>query len=220
MEKKYFSEDDLFEPINEKVYKYLYNAIINLEYRPGAVLVESKIAADLNISRSPVKAALERLERQNLVENPYGKSPRVAGIRYEDCAALLEARRGIEGWAAYYAAYRITDEELDQLHSILLQFQIKEDVPDADEYARIDAYFHGCIIKSSRSKYLIDAYKLIQANLLRYRIYIMRRLDIAGLHEYEHHLPVYCALKNHCSTLAKDEIIASIDHMTSAMRYL
>lgn len=220
MEKNIFNEDNLFEPINEKVYKYLYNAIINLEYKPGSVLIESKIAADLQISRSPVKAALERLEKQNLVERPYGKSPRVAGIQYEDCAALLEARRGIEGWAAYYAASRITNAELERLRCILMQFQIKDKVPEADDYARVDAYFHENIIQASRSKYLIDAYELIRANLLRYRIYIMRQLDIALLHEYEHHLPVYYALKNRCSTLAQKEIIVSIDHMTAAMRYL
>jgi DNA-binding GntR family transcriptional regulator len=220
MEKNIFNEGNLFEPINEKVYKYLYNAIINLEYKPGSVLVESKIAADLKISRSPVKAALERLEMQNLVERPSGRSPRVARIQYDDCAALLEARRGIEGWAAYYAASRITSEELVQLHEALIRFQIKTKVPDADEYARADAYFHQLIIHSSRSKYLMDAYELIQGNLLRYRIYIMRKLDIALLHEYENHLPVYYALKNRCSTLAREEIIASIDHMAAAMRYL
>jgi DNA-binding GntR family transcriptional regulator len=220
MEKDIFNEGNLFEPVNEKVYRYLYEAIINLEYRPSSVLVESKIADDLHISRSPVKAALERLETQNLVERPYGRSPRVAGIQYDDCAALLEARRGIEGWAAYYAASRITGEELDRLHGALLQFQIKEKIPSADDYARADAYFHEIIIHSSRSRYLIDAYGLIQANLLRYRICIMRQLDIALLHEYEHHLPVYYALKNRCSTLAQEEIIASIDHMTAAMRYL
>ena len=213
-------ENNPFKPINETVYTYLYQATIGLEFKPGTLLVESKIAAELNVSRSPVKAALRRLERENLVEWPSGKSPRVAAIRYEDCAALLEARKAFESSAVYYAAGRITDDELVQLRQALLRLKIQTPVQCSDDYAKADASFHQLIVNASRNRYLIDAYAMIQSSLLRYRLYIMRRMDITELHEYEHHLPVYLALKNHCATLAREELLVSIEHMSGALHYL
>lgn len=209
-----------FEPINETVYKYLHNAIINLEYKPGTALIESKIASELGISRSPVKAALQRLEQENLVEREPGKSPRVAGIKYEDCAALLEARRGIESWAAFYAAGRITNGELERLGKALLRMRESGRNKSPEECARADADFHQIIIDASHNGYLSEAYSLISGNLLRYRIYIMKKMGMRDLFEFEHHMSIYRAMENHCATVAREEMLVSIDNMVQAMRYL
>ncbi len=213
-------EQNPFTSINETVYQHLRNAIIMLDFKPGEKLRETQIAEELKISRSPVKAALQRLEQENLVERAEGKSYSVSRIQYEDCRALVEARKGIEGIAAFYAANRMTAKELEQLKNLLLKFKLDQDIPTPEEFAKTDAMFHHLIVKAARNKYLEEAYGLIQSNLLRYRLYIMRQLDITELHEYESHLPVYYALKRRCSTLARDEMLVSIDHMYEAIRFL
>lgn len=209
-----------FEPINEKVYRQLHHAILFLEYAPGEKLVEAQLAEEMQVSRSPVKAALQRLEAENLVERLPGKSPRVAPIRYQDCVELVEARKGIEGYAAFYAAERITPEELARLKQTLEGFRIGGEVPTPEQYALTDARFHQIVVQACRNRHLIESYSRIQSSLLRYRLYIMRQLDLAGLREYEHHLPVYNALKNRSATLARDEMLVSIDHMYLALRVL
>lgn len=222
MDNNIFSVEDINhdEPTNERVYRYIYNAIIDLRLKPGAKLIELQIANELQVSRTPVKAALQRLEYENLVVRPFGKSPQVASIDYADCAAMLEARKGIEGTAAYYAASRITEDELDELWEILQRIKIGEDVHSPEESSKTDAEFHQLIVNASRNKYIIDAYMLIQSSLHRYRLYILRQLNIREQREYEHHLPVYYALKNRSGILAREEIIASLENMREAMRFI
>lgn len=209
-----------FLPINEIVYQYLRSAIIVMDLAPGTKLKESQIAEELQVSRSPVKAAISRLEKDMLVDRPGGKGPCVSRIRFDDCCALLEARRGIEAYAAYYAAGRITKSELRQLETALHGLENPTDDMDRDTYARADDRFHQLIIEASRSPYLIDAYKQIQSNLLRYRMYIVRQLDKSLLREYEQYVPIYNALKNHFATLARDEMLVSIERTYEVLRVL
>lgn len=213
-------EDNLFEPINASVYRQLYDGIIHLEYEPGQKLVESQLAAELKVSRSPIKSAIERLEEEKLVIRETGKSPCVMPIQYKDCAYLVEARKGIESMAAFYAAQRITDGELAELRHTLLQFK-QGDAPLSPElFAKADARFHRIIVNASKSPYLISAYARIEGNLLRYRLYIMRRLDLAALREYENHIPLYQAMKQHSPVLAREEMLTAIDNMYPALRVL
>lgn len=209
-----------FAALHEIVYFFLREAIITMELEPGKKLSESQIAEELNISRSPVKAAIERLQQDMLVERAPGKSAYVAGIYYHDCCDLLEARRGIESYAAFYAASRITDGELRELKQCLLTLRIDKTCFDPVEYARADDAFHNLIVQASRSRYLIDAYHQIQSSLLRYRLFIVRKLDISELHEFSAYVPVYHAIQSRYSTVARDEMLVLIDRMAVATRVI
>lgn len=209
-----------FEPIYESVYRELYERIIYLKYEPGHKLIESKLAEEMGISRSPVKLALERLEAAHLVTKDFGKSPCVMPIAYEDCLSLIEIRKGIESIAAFYAAKRITSAELSELKTILMNFRITDTVPTPEFFAKNDAQFHRIIIRASGNPYLMDAYSRIEGNMLRYRLHIMRKLDLRALREYENHIALYTALKDHSPVLAREEMMAAIDNMYEALRNL
>lgn len=213
-------EENPFTKLNDVVYEHLREQIISLHYEPGTRLVESQLAEELNVSRSPVKAALLRLEEENLVAQEPGKSPIVAPIRYEDCLMLLEARRGIEGQAAYLAADRITDEELEELKRAIQGMKRADQEGDPIRCARNDAKFHQLVMDAARNKYLQEAFAPMQGNISRYLLYVLRKMGPQGLREYEHHLGVYHALKYRSACLARDEMIRSVEHMYHAMRYL
>lgn len=213
-------EENPFLKLNDAVYEHLRDQIIALRLEPGTRLVESQLAQAMQVSRSPVKAALLRLEGEQLVQQEPGKSPIVAPIRYEDCLQLLEARRGIEGQAAYLAAERITDRELEKLKQALLDLKQADQKGDPAQCAESDARFHQLVINASRNQYLADSFALLRGNISRYLLYVLRRMEPEGLGEYEHHRGVYHALKNRCGSLARDEMIRSVEHMYHAMRYL
>lgn len=213
-------EENPFTKLNDAVYDQLREKIITLGYEPGTRLVESQLAEALQVSRSPVKAALSRLTRENLVEQEPGKSPVVASVRYEDCLQLLEARRGIEGQAAYLAAERITGEELEKLKEALLGLKGADQAGDPILCARWDARFHQLVMDAAQNRYLQDAFSTLQGNISRYLLYVLRKMEKTGLREYEHHRGIYHALKNRCGTLARDEMIRSVEYMYPAMRYL
>lgn len=213
-------EENPFTKLNDAVYECLREQIIDLRREPGTRLVESQLAEALKVSRSPVKAALLRLERENLVEQAPGKSPVVSPIRYEDCLTLLEARLGIESQAACLAAERITAGELEELKQALLGLKQSDRTGDAAQCAKWDARFHQIVINAAQNKYLWEAYVPLQGNISRYLLYVLRKMEKQGLREYEHHRGIYQALKLHCGSLASAEMARSVEHMYSAMRYL
>ena len=65
------SEKTLFSvseaPAGDQVYAFLYRAIVALEWLPGQKISENALAAEMSVSRTPVREALQRLEREGLV---------------------------------------------------------------------------------------------------------------------------------------------------------
>lgn len=138
----------------------------------------------------------------------------------ENCLLLLEARRGIEGQAAYLAAERITDGELEELKRVLLELRQADREDDPMRCARSDAHFHYTVMEAARNRYLREAFVPMRGNISRYLLYVLQKMKTQGLHEYEHHLGIYHALKSRSACLARDEMIRSVEHMYQAMRYL
>jgi DNA-binding GntR family transcriptional regulator len=102
--------------IADTVYTRLRDAIHSAELRPNRRLVEDELADWLNVSRTPVREALLRLEQEGLVERNRGwlvREHNLAEIR-----ARLECRLAIEGYATRLAAARRTEAQLDELRSL------------------------------------------------------------------------------------------------------
>ena len=205
--------------INTNIYAYLREMIMTIRFDPGEKLVESAIAEKLNVSRSPVKQAIQQLVEEGLVVRQSSKTAIVAPIEYNDCLMLMNARKGIEGQGAYEAAKQITDEELNALKSFLLRLKKPADYP-MEEYARIHSAFNMTIMKASRNHYLLDAYKKIDSAMFRYNLYIFKQWSLQNFREYNHHFPIYHALKNHSSAQAKLETLAAIEGMVAGLFFL
>lgn len=73
-----------FLVLSDVIYQSLYNDIIQLKMPPDSRLNESKIAEELGISRSPVKSALSKLEKDGLVYKKSGKILAVSWMTKED----------------------------------------------------------------------------------------------------------------------------------------
>ena len=97
-----------FLVLSKLVYRQIYREIIDGNLLPQHKIIESKIAKELNISRSPVKMALAEMTEKGILEKAKGKELRVKKIRYEECLWIYEARMMLEPEAAYLAARRIS----------------------------------------------------------------------------------------------------------------
>jgi DNA-binding GntR family transcriptional regulator len=92
--------------LERRVYEQLRDEIVAGALRPGEQLVEARIAADLGVSKTPVREALIRLQRDGLVEiEPY-RGARVLEPSAEDIREILELRLLIEGQIARDLAER------------------------------------------------------------------------------------------------------------------
>src|ERR1041385_1952555 len=90
--------------LSNQVYDYLRTAIICADLPPGAKLVELDIAAQMGTSQGPVREALQRLERDGLVERQARSATYVSRISIDEMYELFSVRTVIEGYAIRRAA--------------------------------------------------------------------------------------------------------------------
>ena len=94
------------------VYAALRTAIMEGRLVPHQRLVEAEIMASLGVGRNPVRTALDRLEREGLVERERFRGARVRGLGQHEAVELLEARKAIGVLAIRRSAERVTDEQM------------------------------------------------------------------------------------------------------------
>lgn len=207
-----------FAALGDLIYERLYEDIIMLRLMPSTRLNESKIAAELGLSRSPVKDAVSRLIAQGLVKKEDGKLPFVSPVDKEECRRLYEARVGIEGYAAFLASKRITSEELHSLAKLVAEYaEIGEQI-DIQRYAECDHKFHAIVIQAAHNPHIIEMYDCIERRILRYRRCLHHKLAIDSLQSIlssasRYHKAVYQALRMGLSEVARSEIIQDIGGM-------
>ena len=86
---------------------------------PGTPLVEMKLAAELGVSRTPVREALRQLEQEGLVTFTPNRGMVVRGIRPEDVHDAYLIRSMLEGQAVRWAVERMTDAEMKGLLELI-----------------------------------------------------------------------------------------------------
>ncbi|MBN9606561.1 MAG: GntR family transcriptional regulator [Actinomycetales bacterium] len=104
-------------PIREQVAAILRDAIVNMELRPGQVLVERELCEMTSASRPSVREALRQLESEGLVESRNGRGTVVAAPTREQAEHLYEVRAELEGMAAELFAERADEQQRAELRA-------------------------------------------------------------------------------------------------------
>ena len=142
--------------LKTQVYKQLKDAIILGEIRPGDRLIEEKIAAELQVSRSPIREAIRMLEKDGFLLVNLSGGVTVVEPTIKDFRSLYECRVEIESLAAYYAAQRRTQEELEEIHNNLLDYDKISTSKKVTEVTDVNFDFHNAIVKASSNPFLIS----------------------------------------------------------------
>jgi len=110
---------DTAPSLKEKAYAAIKDAILSLRLEPGMPLVESELAEQLGISKTPVRDALQELEREGFVERVLFKGTYVTDVTIKDVEEVFQLRAVLEGLAASLAAPLFVDAELDEIAQTL-----------------------------------------------------------------------------------------------------
>lgn len=149
-------------------YLMIRNAIISQEFPPRAQLVESALAKKYNVSRTPIREALRRLETEGLVER-YGSRMQVREYRPEEMLDLYEVRTFLEEAAAKTAALRHTDMDMmliERAHHAMQDMDFATATPA--ELAAANRTFHERVWAASHSAALLDLLDRILVHFIRY----------------------------------------------------
>ena len=130
--------------LSDKAYQLIRHKIITLELPPLSAIDEQALMEDLQLGRTPIREALQRLAAEGLVISAPRRGMFVADIGITDLQKIFEMRMVLEGFCARLAAQRVTAEQLGQMQAVILEL---EQVPDGDSKALmdIDERFHQLV---------------------------------------------------------------------------
>ena len=141
--------------LENAVYTVIEEKILTGVFRPGEPLTEARISEETGASRTPVREALHRLERDGLIRTLPNRSAVVVGITREDLADIYEIRRRIEGLASRRAAERITEDAKKTLQEIV-EMQEFFATRGADKLKELDHEFHDAVYALCDSRILVS----------------------------------------------------------------
>lgn len=147
--------------LNEQAYQAIKEAILTFKLEPGASLVESELAKQLGMSKTPVRDALLQLEREGLVTKVLFKGTYVSEISRQNITDIFEIRAVLEGLAARLAVQNVTDEDLRRAASIVDAHDATLREGNPDKTQQWNKEFHELIIGLSGNNQL----KVFLANL-------------------------------------------------------
>lgn len=126
----------------DKVYAELEEMIITLQFKPGQMLSESELGEILQVSRTPIGEALQRLAREGLVNILPRRGITVTEINIADQLKLLEFRSVVSRFAAGSAARRSSDQERKHMQVIADQLLGAVKTKDGHALLQADKAFH------------------------------------------------------------------------------
>jgi DNA-binding GntR family transcriptional regulator len=141
--------------LRSMAFNRLMDDILNGNYRAGEGLVETKLAKQLGVSRTPIREAIKQLELEGLVVSLPNRRVVVKGVTDKDIDDIYTIRRRLEGLAARWAVFNITDEEFEELNNAMDLMEFYTEKEELDQVQELDAKFHSIIFRASRSKPLM-----------------------------------------------------------------
>jgi len=172
------TKDDTTVSFAEKAYQLLIRKITRLELAPGTVLVEKDLMAELEIGRTPIREALQRIATEGLIQHLPNRGMLVTDLGASNVQAIYEFRSLIEGEAARLAATRATAEDINELQTLDEMLNQATNEVDIDSFVALDLRFHETLGRASKNIYLAEAAPRIFNLHLRLWFYISSKTGI------------------------------------------
>ena len=144
------------------LHQKILDAIDAGEFRPGARLLETDLAARFGVSRTPIREALRRLETQGVVAHEPRKGAVVASLDYDQLGELYAVREVMEGLAARLAARHASLAEIQLLRDMIAE---DEQISDPRAQSQANKRFHRQLHLCSHNRYLIQTLDPVRRSL-------------------------------------------------------
>ncbi len=168
--------------LRDSVYKIIKQAIMTGELAPDERLMEIPIANKLGVSRTPVREAVKRLEKEQLVIINPRCGARVAAITDKDVTDALEVRLSVENMAVRLAVHCITPEQIARLRKYNESMAMAVRNNDISGISEADYSIHRIICESTGNNVLMTIMGILEEHVIRFRVEDIRStVDYAQL---------------------------------------
>ncbi len=181
--------------LGEDVFEHLRKSIIDQTIEPGSRLVESKLADMMGISRTPVREAFHKLEREDWIRKNKNGGFKVVTLSREEIEETFGIRAVLEAYAARLAAINHESKDLKPLEKKIDEYQKHLEDGDTDKLMKINTEFHDLLYTLSKSPKLIKMINTLRAQIFRFRQIILNKGKMAVVSNEDHH-KMLAAIKN------------------------
>lgn len=199
------------------VYENLKRKIINNTLKPGEPLNENNLSKEFKTSKTPVREALQQLQKEGLVENIPGKGSFVSRISFQDIREIFEIREILECEAIKRAVTRVDRDKIRLLKDQFLSSENEKDKPELSYFKSGDS-IHTFIFETLGNNRLIEIYKGLQDHIVRNRIYFFNQSQSTRSKEsFQEHLEILDALEAQDPQKAEQAVR---NHLRNSLDYL
>jgi DNA-binding GntR family transcriptional regulator len=177
------------------VYHEIRHKIITKQLKPGQRLPEVNIAAELGVSRTPVREALRRLASEGLVMIIPNSGARLASPSRKEMENTYVVREALECLAAGLAAKNITERALRRLEDTIADEIRAFEEKNLELYLEVNEEFHRIIADSSGNRVLAEYIENILARTNAYVMFYDPFYDIEDNSSIEQHKGIVKALR-------------------------
>ncbi|WP_193175815.1 GntR family transcriptional regulator [Oricola nitratireducens] len=195
----------------EEAYRHIQRALRVGRYKSGERLIPEDIAAEIGMSRMPVREAFRRLASEGLVVLRPNRGCVVAGLTLDELNETFEMRSVLEGLAVRLAMPNIGEDEIDDLERLLDRMERAGQSSSSDWVIRHQE-FHGSICSLSQRPKLIHQISALHAVVEPYMRIWFDDVD-KPLSAREEHATVISALRSgdarHAERVMQDHILGT-----------
>lgn len=150
-------------------YEFLRRKILSSELAPHARIKEQEVAAQLGISRTPVREALARLEMDGLVTRSPRRGAIVSRVELDEIDEIYDLRAVLETLVVRAACEHVAEPEIEEMEQALHGAQACIDSGDLDAAARKTVHFHSLLNQASRRPRLVALLRSLEDRLASFR---------------------------------------------------
>ena len=200
----------------DEVYVRLRSAIIKGHFSAGERFVERTLTERLQVSRTPIREAIKRLEQEGLVVCYPHRGCFVRNPSYDEAREAYEMRRVAEGVAGELAASRATDAELQAIHELVKATRVRLEAGDREELLLRNDEFHYLQVRGAKNTFLEQHLKTLWAyvDLVRGRWWMEADRALATQREHE---AIVDALMERNPVLARERNVTHVDNAWSVV---
>ena len=203
--------------LKDQAYQALKESIIGGTFAPGTFLSERQLAAQLDMSKTPVRAALERLENEGFIAVSPQQGIVVRELPLHEIVDLFDIRIALETFVLRSSAGRLDAGQIERLEANLAEQKESARLEDQERGTRLDADFHLMLCEFSGNREILRVMERLRDKLYLVVLKIHRQ-DVKRLHtSYAEHAAIAAALIAGDGAAAADQVA---EHLRYGKQFL
>ncbi len=181
--------------LTESVLEHLRSEIVTGKLELGAAISERQLAAELNVSKTPVREALAQLRNEGLVDVEPRKGAYVFSLSAREVIEICDFRMAIETAALGLALERNPDAFIADIEQIVAEMKRTISEDDIPSYLALDTDFHAAAFRHCENGYLRDSFGRYSGKIAALRTHLASKPRHTDL-SFDEHVELLAAFRS------------------------